>query len=300
MHKLERVADSYLNMSVEAHRAFEYVKPYLVDIDLLQSVQTNSQSKILTSIESLSPTTMSMDKVVREVVDYASTLKQSTTRYLDVIEKQKRLVSDSISPLLKANQTFIAIYGADTFRDLKNTSVPYFNKDNNPFELLNVLATAVIKRNADDIRVTCKRLLNCNVTDSQLEYPVLTKVTATSQESLAALGYTTESFDKELHRLVGDGETKTLASYHTLVNKKQDIIKQLSDQYDQVVTDIRKVIPGGKSFKSQMRSVMQKVADLQCMSVALSTVMFLLQAVSYSAYESGYQIHLAELSHNNY
>lgn len=299
MHKLEHVTDLYLNMSVETHRAFEYVKPYLVDIDLLQPVQTDLERKIMSSIESLSHATLSLDKVVREVVDYVSTLKQSTTRYLDVIEKQKRLVSDSISPLLKANQAFIAIYGQDTFQDLENTSVRYFKKDANPIHIVNMLATAIIHRSPDDIRVGCSRLLNCKVTDSQLEYPALARVTTTSSESLSMLGYTTESFDQELQMLVGTKDAKKLAPHIALAEKKQDIIKQLADLHDNVTASINRVRPG-KSFKSQMRSVMQEVADLQCYSVALSTVMFLLQSVSYSAYEAGYTLHLAELSHNNY
>ena len=43
-----------------------------------------------------------------------------------------------------------------------------------------------------------------------------------------------------------------------------------------------------------------KVGDLQSYTVALSTIMFLLQSVSSSAYEAGYQLHLAELNYQTY
>lgn len=298
MKKLEHLTDRYLEMSVEAHEVFQVSKPLHIDSGLLLPVHTGLESMIMDSVESLSHTSLKLDNVAREVTAYASGTKQSALRYLDVIEKQKRLISDSISPLIKANKVFIEIYGAAKFKELKNTLVQYFDRvHSHPIPIMNGVADAIKRRNPDDIRVTCKELLNCGISDGQLEYPTLSRLTATSKESLATLGYTAESFDHELQSLTGEN-SKGNASYLSLLQKKQDIVKQLNTLSDRIADKVKYVRPA--KAKSDMREIMSDVSDLQSYNVALSSVMFLLQTASFSAYEAGYQLHLAELAYNNY
>ena len=298
MHKLEHRTDLYMDLSVETHQSFEYIKQYHVDADLLLPVHNGLEQDIMTSVEQLSQKSVSLSNVSREIVEYASTLKQAALRYLDVIEKQKTLIVDSISPLIKANAAFKAIYGAKKFLSLEQTPVHYFDKQNNhPREAMDVLAGAILNKDADHIRVTCHEYMNCKVTDGQLEYPNLSQITATESKALIQHGYTADDFNDELQKLTGE---KGNMLYLKLISKKQDIIKHLNQLTDQISTDIQSVRPGRSDFKKQMRDIMQEVGDLQSNNVALSTIMFLLQSTSFAAYEAGYQIHLAELNFQNY
>ena len=298
MHKLEHRTDLYMDLSVEAHQAFQYIKQYHVDANLLMPVHNGLEQNIMTSIERLSQKSVSLPNVSREVVEYASTLKQAALRYLDVIEKQKTLIVDSISPLIKANNVFKEIYGPKKFASLENTSVHYFDQQSgHPREAMDSLINGVLRHDPDHIRVTCHEYMSCKVTDGQLEYPDLGKITATQVKPLIQHGYTTDDFNKELQKLTGE---KYSMSYLGLVSKKLDVIKHLNQLADQVTTDMQNVRPGRSDFKKQMRDIMQEVGDLQSFTVALSTIMFLLQSTSSAAYEAGYQIHLAELNFQNY
>ena len=298
MKKLEHRTELYLGMSAEAHQAFEYIKQYHVDADLLLPVHNGLEQDIMTSVERLSHKSVSLPNVSREVVEYASSLKQAALRYLDVIEKQKTLIVDSISPLIRANQVFKEIYGAKKYLSLENTQVRYFNHDtNHPREAMDALVAGVISHNADLIRVSCHEYMSCRVTDGQLEYPSLGPITATDVKPLIQHGYTMDDFNQELQKLTGE---KVPMPYLNLVARKQDVIKHLNRLTDQVTTSMQNVRPGRFDLKQQIRNIMSKVGDLQSYTVALSTIMFLLQSVSSSAYEAGYQLHLAELNYQNY
>ena len=285
-------------MSAEAHQAFEYIKQYHVDADLLLPVHNGLEQDIMSSVEALSKKSVSLPNVLREVVEYASTLKQAALRYLDVIEKQKTLVVDSISPLIKANNVFLEIYGPEKFASLENVTVHYFDRQNNhPRAAMDELAEGIMNNDPDRIRVTFHEYMNCKITDDQLEYPSLSGLTATKPDTLVQHGYSMVEFNEELQSLTGE---KGTMPYLNLVTKKQDIIKHLNQLIDRITTDMQTVRPGRSDFKKQMRDIMHEVGNLQSINVALSTVMFLLQSASSAAYEAGYKLHLAELDFQNY
>lgn len=298
MHKLEHQTELYLDLSVEAHQAFEYIKQYHVDTDLLMPVHDRLEQDIMMSVERLSQKSVSLPNVAREVVEYASTLKQAALRYLDVIEKQKKLITDSISPLVKANNAFKEIYGPKKFSSLDQTSVQYFDRDyQHPLLVADELSNAILDHDSDHIRVICHEYMNCKVTDGQLEYPSLTKLISTESKALVRHGYTTSDFNQELQELTGEKGNK---SYLKLSSRKMDIIKHLDQLTDRITMFVQELRPHSPGFKKGMSIIMQDVGDLQSTNVALSTVMFLLQSASSSAYEAGYQLHLAELNFNNY
>ena len=298
MHKLEHQTELYLDLSVDAHQAFEYIKQYHVDADLLMPVHDRLEQDIMTSIERLSQSSVSLPNVAREVVEYASTLKQAALRYLDVIEKQKTLIVDSISPLIKANNAFKEIYGPKKFSSLEQTAVQYFDRDHqHPLIIADELSNAILDHDSDHIRVTCHEYMNCKVTDGQLEYPSLARLTSTESKALVRHGYTTSDFNHELQELTGEKGNK---SYLKLSSRKLDIIKHLNQQTDLITMYTQGLRPYRPDFKKHLNNIMQEVGDLQSTTVALSTVMFLLQSASSSAYEAGYQLHLAELNFNNY
>ena len=144
MKRLEHLTDLYIAMNAETHDSFQFTQPLHIDADLLLPVHTSLESMIMTSFESLSHTPVKVNNVAREVTAYASGTKQSALRYLDVLEKQKRLVMDSISPLVKANKVFIEIYGAEKFKELKNTTVQYFDRvHSHPIPAMNGVADAI-------------------------------------------------------------------------------------------------------------------------------------------------------------
>ena len=298
MHKLEHRTDLYMDLSVEAHQAFQYIKQYHVDADLLLPVHSSLEQNIMTSIERLSHQSVSLPNVSREIVEYASSLKQAALRYLDVIEKQKTLIVDSISPLVKANTAFKEIYGAKKFLSLENTEVHYFNRDyNHPRESMDDLSAGILSHDPDHIRVSCHEYMNCKVTDGQLEYPNLSELTSTSMKPLIQHGYTMDDFTLELQKLTGE---KSDMLYLKLVAQKQDIIKRLNQLTDHITMFTQELRPQYSGFKKCVNLIMQEVGDLQSYNVALSTVMFLLQSASSAAYEAGYKIHLAELNFQNY
>lgn len=298
MHKLEHRTDLYMDLSVEVHDAFQYIKQYHVDADLLLPVHSSLEQNIMTSIERLSQKSVSLPNVSREIVEYVSSLKQAALRYLDVIEKQKTLIVDSISPLIKANAAFKAIYGAKKFLSLENTEVHYFDRDySHPRESMDALSAGILSHDPDHIRVACHEYMNCKVTDGQLEYPNLRGLTSTSIKPLIQHGYTMDDFAQELQKFTG--ETGGML-YLKLVTRKPDIIKHLNQSADHITTMMQNVRPGRSDFKKQLHDIMKEVGDLQSNTVALSTVMFLLQSASSAAYEAGYKIHLAELNFQNY
>jgi hypothetical protein len=297
MKKLTNLTDDFLLMDVEIHEAFERIRPYRINVNLLAQGYTKDK---VTSLEALSTTSLHPDTIVKETVAYASSLQQSVNRYLDVIEKQCKLASDSINPLLEANLVFKTIYGEERYKNLKNTKVNYFSKDpkrDYPLAILEQVAESILTHGEDDIKYTCVKLLKCPYKEAQLDYPKINSLLNSKTTSLEALGHTVDAFNLELTYLSGADSDKGIPSYRQLVQKKKDVLSKINKKYSEVVDYVQN-LKSKLSSKDELETLSKNISDLQCYSVALSSIMFLLQSTSYTAYEAGYTLHLAELSYN--
>lgn len=299
MKQLQHNAEAYMELSVEAHETFQDIKPYIVDYNLLQPVSSEDQKRVISSIEALTNVTASLNKFSKEIVAYASTLQQAALRYIDVLEKQCKLSQESITPLLKSNEVFTAIYGEEVYNNLKNTRVTYFrkNKKNDyPLAIIEQLADVIVKHADDDIKFSCVKLLKCSYKDSQLDYPRINALLNSESGSLEALGHSTEAFHTELQYFAGPSADYGAPSYLKIVQQKQDIVATINSKYTAVAEYVKQIKPESYS-KQDIQNAMKKVSDLQCYTVALSSLMFLLQSASYTAYEAGYSVHMAEVNY---
>lgn len=297
MKQLKHDTTAFMEMSVETHEVFQYIKPYTVDYRLLQTALTKQNDSILASIEAYTNQAASFSKFSKDIVEYASSLQQAALKYIDVITKQCKLAKESIEPLLKANQVFKAIYGKEKLDSLASTRVTYYEKNNHkdyPFEILEELSNVVTQCKDDDIKYTCVKLLKCKYTNSQLDYPKIPTLTNSKTASLESLGHTVDTFSKELEYLTGGIDKSNIPAYTQLAQNKSSIVSTINNRNKAIVDQSKKL----KSI-TDVQNIMRLASDLQGYTVALSSIMFLLQSVSYTAYEAGYSLHLAEISYNN-
>ena len=300
MKQLKYDTSEYMELSIEAHDAFRYMRPYTVDFRLLCPASNSAQERILASIEALTNQVTSFTKFSKDVVEYVSVLQQSIMRYFDVIEKQCKLSKESITPLLKADEVF-KVLNPDDYSNLSTTRVNYFEKDNKahyPLAILEQLSNIVSEGKEDDIKYACVDLLRCKYIEGQLDYPIMKSILLSRTSSLEALGHSVNSFINELKYLSDDESEHGTPSYMKLIHNKKNILSNINKKYNSI-TDRVKRLQSQKYKTEDIQNVMKSVADLQCYAVALSSIMFLLQSASYTAYEAGYALHLAEVSYNN-
>jgi len=299
MKQLKYSAEEYMEMSVEIHEAFQRIKPYTVDYRLMQAASKNENGDILASIEALTNQTTSFSKFSKDVVEYASSLQQAALKYLDVITKQCKLSQESIAPLLKATEIFKALYGQEKLNTLAKTSVNYFDKKKGkdyPLAILEQLADVVSKCQDDDIVFTCVKLLKCNYKEEQLEYPRIKLLLNNKTASLETLGHTIDNFNQELAYLANQNSSNGVPAYVKLAQNKDHMANAINTKHAEVLNKVKGI--NSKSFTvDEIKAVMKSASRLQAYTIALSSIMLLLQSASYTAYEAGYALHMAEISY---
>jgi hypothetical protein len=301
MKQLKHDTAGYMELSVEVHEAFQRIKPYTVDYRLMQTASNQQHSDILASIEAMTNQAASFSKFTKDVVEYASSLQQSALRYLDVIAKQCKLSQESIAPLLKATEVFEALYGKEKLDKLVSTNVNYFDrksKKDYPLAILEQLADIVLKCQDDDIKFTCVKLLKCKYKEEQLEYPRIKDLLNRRAASLEALGHSIDAFNHELTYLSCGASDYGTPACVKLIQDKNQVISTINNKHTEISDMVKKI--NSKSFTVEdIQRVMKAASNLQAYTVALSSIMLLLQAASYTAYEAGYALHTAEISYNN-
>jgi hypothetical protein len=300
MKQLKHDTAGYMELSVEVHEAFQRIKPYTVDYRLLQSASEQQNINVLASIEAMTNQTASFSKFAKDVVEYASSLQQAALRYLDVIAKQCKLSQESITPLLKATQVFEAIHGKEKLNSLSSTNVNYFDKKSKkdyPLAILEQLADVVLKNADDDIKFTCVKLLNCKYKEGQLEYPRVIALLNNKSASLEALGHSIDEFNHELTYLSCTNSEYGVPGCVKIVQNKNQLSSTINGKHTEISNMVKKM--NAKSFTiDEVQSVMKAASNLQAYTVALSSIMLLLQSASYTAYEAGYTLHTAEISYH--
>ena len=301
MKQLKHETAGYMELSVEVHEAFQRIKPYTVDYRLLQSASEQQNMNVLASIEAMTNQTASFSKFAKDVVEYASSLQQAALRYLDVISKQCKLSQESINPLLKATQVFEAIYGKEKLDTLASTNVNYFDKRSKkdyPLAILEQLTDVVLKNTDDDIKFTCVKLLKCKYKEGQLEYPRIAALLNNKSASLETLGHSVDEFNNELTYLSCTNSEHGVPGCVKLIQNKNQLNSTINSKHAEISNMVKKM--NAKSFTvDEVQSVMKAASNLQVYTVALSSIMLLLQAASYTAYEAGYALHTAEISYNH-
>ena len=129
---------------------------------------------------------------------------------------------------------------------------------------------------------------NGNMDSSMLTYTALPKEMK-SFEQLGYIGY--HSVKEGIVRITQTGAPAQLASSKSL----DTVLSNINTICDvkNILTDVK----SGKDVKTNLGTMKERLHNLHEYTVAFSNLLRIYQSVSYAAYESAYQLHLAELNY---
>jgi len=297
-----RMSD-YFNLAISTRSTMNTIERFAFNRNII-SAKEGLADTISTALEGLD----SEERIkvfTKSAEKYLNVLSEAIRKHTDSFKKQVALIKETLIPLYKVNMIFEQLYGRDTVENiLKETPILYFPNAHVEFNggkegslqmfIVETLCADAVKP-TENIRNDLVKYLECNVgLDGQIEYPEFIAITRpwNKLSTFYELGYTTDYILHGFDKLINSGEhVKLSTSLGGLIGSVETIRRD-------VMNSISKVKSMSADLPEQVKNIEGKIITLQTYAVLFGSLMVILQAVAYSAYEAAYKVHVAEIEFN--